>query len=103
LELIFTAIIVCAAIYNFTAVFYMMHYLLFDNMNWILDPSISRLINMLPEGFFVDIAVRIAVIFLFLNFFIFILSFLIKRGMIGTSIDKGESNKNISGGTYEQG
>lgn len=88
--------ILVLAFINFQTVFYAMHYLLFDNDNWLLDPSTSRLINILPEGFFVDMGIRIVIIFLFVNFFILSLAFLTKRGMIAR-------RKNLSGGTYEQG
>ena len=70
--------------------------MLFNNNNWLLDESTSRLINMLPEGFFIDMGIRIAIIFIFINFFILSLAFWIKRGMIK------RNRKNISGGTYEQ-
>lgn len=93
---VLAAVIVMACV-NFTAVFYAMHKLLFDNDNWLLDPEISRLINILPEGFFVDMGIRIAIIFIFINVIIFSLSFIIKRGIIG------KKSKKISGGTYEQG
>ena len=88
-------IIIFAASVNFTAVFYLMHMLLFNNNNWLLDPEISRLINVLPEDFFVDMGIRIGRIFIFLIFFILFLCFLIKRGMIRRNMNK------ISGGTYE--
>ncbi len=77
--------IVIAACVNFNAVFTAMHLLLFDNDNWLLDPDISRLINILPEGFFMDMGVRIAVLFVIINIIIFFLCFLGKRGMIKSS------------------
>lgn len=78
---VLAAIIVMATI-NFTAVFYAMHKVLFDNDNWLLDPDVSRLINMLPEGFFMDMGIRIAVIFVIINILIFFFCFFAKRGMI---------------------
>ena len=54
------------AVVDFTGVFYKFHALFFSNYEWILDPEVSRLINMVPEGFFVDIAIRIVVIFIML-------------------------------------
>jgi uncharacterized membrane protein len=59
-----------------------MHEVLFNNDNWLLDPNVSRLINMLPEGFFVDMGIRIGVIFVIINIFIFFFCFFTKRGMI---------------------
>lgn len=84
--------IVIAACVNFNAVFTAMHLLLFDNDNWLLDPDISRLINILPEGFFIDMGVRIAVLFVIINIIIFFLCFLGKRGMIKSG--KGQSTYN---------
>lgn len=84
--------IVIAACVNFNAVFTAMHLLLFDNDNWLLDPDISRLINILPEGFFMDMGVRIAVLFIMINIIIFFLCFLGKRGMIKSR--KGQSTYN---------
>ena len=91
-------VIVAAALVDFTAVFYMFHYIFFDNLAWQLDGEISRLINMLPEGFFVDIAIRIGVIYILSNLIILALAFFIKRGKLFSL-----SQKNIIGGTYEQG
>ena len=49
---------------DFKGLFYKFHGLFFSNYEWLLDPSISRLINILPQGFFVDTAIRIVVIFI---------------------------------------
>lgn len=48
---------------NFTKAFTVFHELFFSNDLWILDPSVDLLINMVPEPFFIDTAVRIAVVF----------------------------------------
>ena len=45
--------------FNFTGAFTAFHEMLFTNDLWILDPSTSLLINILPEGFFVDAAMQI--------------------------------------------
>lgn len=91
-------VIVAAALVDFTTVFYIFHYIFFDNMAWQLDGEISRLINMLPEGFFVDIAIRIGVIYILSNLIILALAFWVKRGKLFSL-----SQKNKIGGTYEQG
>lgn len=91
-------VVIAAAFVNFTVVFHVFHYIFFDNMAWILDPEVSRLINMLPEGFFADMAVRIGVIYILLNLIILVLAFWVKRGKIFTI-----SQNKIIGGTYEQG
>lgn len=95
----FAAVVAIAAMIDFTQVFYVFHYIFFDNMGWLLDPDTSRLINMLPEGFFVDIAIRIGVIYILLNLIILALAFFIKRGSILCAGKKSRKN----GGTYEQG
>ena len=94
------AMIAAFAVIDFNKAFTIMHLLLFDNDNWLLDPSISRLINMFPEEFFMDMGIRWGTIFIFVIFFIFVLCFLAKRGMI--KVDAKNAIK-LSGGTYEQG
>lgn len=49
---------------NFDRYFVMFHHVFFDNDLWLLDPQRDNLINLLPEGFFVDTAIRIVLIFL---------------------------------------
>ena len=46
---------------DFTKYFIIFHKIFFDNDLWILDPATDLLINIVPEPFFVDTAVRIAV------------------------------------------
>lgn len=65
LSVFITAIAVWAVV-DFTGLFYKFHALFFSNYEWLLDPNVSRLVNMVPEGFFVDIAIRIVVIFIML-------------------------------------
>lgn len=65
LSIFITAIAVWAVI-DFKGLFYKFHALFFSNYEWILDQKVSRLVNMVPEGFFVDIATRIVVIFIML-------------------------------------
>lgn len=48
---------------NFTKYFVKFHEMFFDNDLWLLDPQTDLLIRMLPEGFFVDMALRIGIIF----------------------------------------
>ena len=91
-------VVAAAAFVDFTAVFYIFHYIFFDNMAWQLDGEISRLINMLPEGFFIDIAIRIGVIYILSNLIILALAFWVKRGKLFSL-----SQKIRIGGTYEQG
>lgn len=44
---------------DFTGVFTILHEILFTNDLWLMDPDVSLLINMLPEGFFMNMALRI--------------------------------------------
>ena len=49
---------------DFTSAFITFHKILFpQNEFWILDPNTDLLINIVPEGFFVDMALRIGMIF----------------------------------------
>ena len=77
---------------DFTEAFYKFHALFFSDYEWILDTRTSRLINILPEGFFVDTAIRIVVIF--------ILLILIMGGVL-LLLKKLNLTKQNLGGTYE--
>ena len=52
---------------SFDRYFVVFHHLFFDNDLWILDPTKDNLINLLPEGFFSDTALRIGKIFLLME------------------------------------
>ena len=54
------AVIAFLAMIDFTRVFTAFHEIFFSQGNWMFDPRESRMINMLPEGFFSDCALRIA-------------------------------------------
>ena len=54
------AVIAFLAMIDFTRVFTVFHEIFFSQGNWMFDPRESRMINMLPEGFFSDCALRIA-------------------------------------------
>lgn len=51
---------------DFNKYFLMFHEMFFDNDLWLLDPRTDLLIRMLPEGFFLDMVIRIGIIFLLL-------------------------------------
>lgn len=51
------------AVMDFNTVFTYFHLIFFDNDLWMFDPSTDLMINVLVEGFFMDMAVRIVVIF----------------------------------------
>lgn len=56
---------------DFTKYFIMFHHIFFTNDLWILDPSTDMLINIVPEGFFMDTAGRIACLFGVLSLLLF--------------------------------
>ena len=80
------------AFVDFTGAFYKFHALFFSDYEWILDNDTSRLINILPEGFFVDTAIRIVVIFIL---------FILIMGAILLLAKKVKQRNNNLGGTYE--
>lgn len=53
---------------NFSRAFVVFHHLFFDNDLWLFDPATDLMINMLPEGLFMDFTVRI------LDFFVLFLA-----------------------------
>lgn len=59
---------------DFTKYFTLFHELFFTNDLWLLDPATDLLIRMLPEGFFMDMVVRIGIIFLILMAIVLIIS-----------------------------
>ena len=63
--LFFIAVCLLAVIIStdFTKYFTIFHEIFFDNDLWLLNPNKDLLINIVPEPFFVDTAVRIAIIF----------------------------------------
>ena len=71
--LFFAVIAALAAIIstNFTKYFIMFHHIFFSNDLWILDPATDMLINIVPEGFFMDTAARIALLFGSLSLLLF--------------------------------
>lgn len=70
LTIILTAVISI----NFTRAFTLFHEIFFNNDLWLLDPDTDRLINILPEGFFVDTAIRIGIIFTIMILLILLLA-----------------------------
>jgi len=50
-----------AAVIDFDRLFVQFHLLSFSNDLWLLDPRTDRLIQLFPEGFFYDSAIRMAV------------------------------------------
>ncbi len=48
---------------NFSKYFTLFHKMFFSNNLWILNPQTDRLINIVPEPFFIDTSIRIGLIF----------------------------------------
>ena len=65
---------------DFDKYFTIFHELFFTNDLWLLDPDTDLLIRMLPEGFFLDMVIRIGSIFLILMTILLIISvFVLQR------------------------
>lgn len=65
--LIFAALILClgaACAVDFTACFTLFHKIFFTNDLWMFDPASDYMIRMLPEGFFLDMVIRIGGMFI---------------------------------------
>lgn len=60
--LVFAVLILClgaACAVDFTACFTLFHKIFFTNDLWMFDPAVDYMIRMLPEGFFLDMVIRI--------------------------------------------
>ena len=64
--LILAVILGVAMSIDFTSCFTLFHKLFFTNNLWIFDPETDYMIRMLPEGFFLDMVIRVGVIFIVL-------------------------------------
>lgn len=60
------AVLAMLCVSDFTKYFTIFHLIFFDNDLWLLDPYTDWLIRMLPEGFFMDMVIRIGMIFVIL-------------------------------------
>ena len=58
---------------DFTRCFTIFHKIFFTNDLWLFDPATDYMIRMLPEGFFVDMVIRIGSIFLIILLVIWVL------------------------------
>ena len=68
---------------DFNRYFTIFHEIFFTNDLWLLDPYTDLLIRMLPEGFFLDMVIRIGIIFLILMISLLVISVLsLKRSNI---------------------
>lgn len=68
---------------NFNKYFTYFHQIFFDNELWLLNPKTDLMIQMLPEEFFIGIAIRIMLSFiLYLSIIQVLIYFLLERGKI---------------------
>lgn len=58
-----TCLLVLIVSRDFTKYFTVFHHIFFNNDLWILNPRTDRLINIVPEPFFIDTAAAIAIVF----------------------------------------
>lgn len=63
---------------DFYKYFTIFHEIFFSNDLWLLDPSADRLVNIFPESFFSDIAIRIITCYMIVEFVLFILAVVMK-------------------------
>lgn len=73
---------------DFTKYFTVFHEIFFTNDLWIFDPANDYMIRMLPEGFFYDMAARIAVMFGGGLIALFIVSVIVYRLIIRRNNEK---------------
>ena len=66
---------------DFTKYFIIFHEIFFTNDLWMLNPATDRLINMVPEGFFIDTAKYIAFVYASLVLTLLAVSTFIKKKM----------------------
>ena len=62
-----------------TKYFTYFHLIFFDNMDWYLNPKTDLLINIVPEGFFRDTALRIAGMFLAVSLLFWLMAGALRR------------------------
>lgn len=67
---------------DFDKAFITFHHMFFDNDLWLLDPATDNLICILPQTFFIDICIRIAIIFAILMILIFGIAIIVERVII---------------------
>ena len=67
-SLIMMGAVIVLAINDFTSAFIKFHEMFFSNDLWLLNPATDRLIQMLPEGFFLDMALSIGTTHLSITF-----------------------------------
>lgn len=77
--LTFLALLTVVIALDFTRAFDIFHEIFFNNDYWILNPQVDLLINMVPEPFFVNIGIYVAVLFVVLSVAVIVLAGLYLR------------------------
>ena len=62
ITLILTAVLVFLIAGDFEKYFIIFHHIFFNNDLWMLDPATDNLINIVPQGFFMDMSMRIIIV-----------------------------------------
>ena len=63
ITLAITAVLVFLIAGDFEKYFIIFHHIFFNNDLWMLDPATDNLINIVPQGFFMDMSERIMIVF----------------------------------------
>ena len=63
ITLAITAVLVFLIAGDFEKYFIIFHHIFFNNDLWMLDPATDNLINIVPQGFFMDMSKRIMIVF----------------------------------------
>ena len=63
ITLAITAVLVFLIAGDFEKYFIIFHHIFFNNDLWMLDPTTDNLINIVPQGFFMDMSKRIMIVF----------------------------------------
>ena len=63
ITLAITAVLVFLIAGDFEKYFILFHHIFFNNDLWMLDPATDNLINIVPQGFFMDMSKRIMIVF----------------------------------------
>lgn len=61
-SIVLPVILVIASIIDFDTLFLLFHKVVFNNNDWLFDPNTDPIINLLPEAYFLECAIVIAVV-----------------------------------------
>jgi len=75
LPIVILVILINIDFYKYFTIF---HEIFFTNDLWLLDPNADRLVNIFPESFFFDTAIKIIMYYLIVQLVLFILSMVFK-------------------------